>query len=84
MKIYKCDVCGAQFAPREIGAVTSDKKLPIPGLFGVLVEGKDLCPRCFRVGQEIDFDQVIRQHWRLASYSDELAEKKAVGGQADG
>lgn len=83
MKFYRCDICGKEIDPKDAQSECGKTNFRHPGLFGDLVENKDVCGNCMVVGKSINFEKELIQLWKnkavkkesIKCMSDETAKK---------
>ena len=66
MKFYKCDVCGKLIDKNDPASIVSEQKVPFAGMFGIVSNGKDICPSCANIGRTLDFNEIILDAWKNA------------------
>lgn len=64
MKFYKCDVCGRTIQPHDSLANFGEVKTRYSGLFGAIIDGKDVCSRCMEVGSRLGVEKTFMKIWQ--------------------
>lgn len=65
MTVTNCDICGKTICktdvPRPHFAGEASAR---PGLFGVLLEKFDCCPKCMELGADVHWEAMMLTIWR--------------------
>lgn len=78
MKFYRCDICGEVIYTNDPHAEYGSKhRYAHSGLFGEVVQNKDVCGSCMRIAKGMDFEKIVLERWeQMAKTLAEVEEER--------